>query len=194
MGLVVYEALAFAAAPLIAWYVLFVQWPALRDSRFRSDLWRLRDELALKIASGRVSPSPAAWNLVAVIELVARSGHSLDMAVALAFRREIKRSGWEPRDLQGFVLDASACPTVDRTELLGTLARVEQRTAQHLTRKFSIANTAAEVGLWTRRRARRQRTGTIVVRREATVGALVEPVWRGSPQTEGETAGLGSGV
>jgi hypothetical protein len=178
------EAVALAATALLVWYILFFQTPAARDRRFRSDVWTLRDEVVMKIVKGELESSKEAWESVALIERLARTGHSLNLAIVLAVLREMRRGRIPiPPDLETRL---AGCSPRDREVLLGIFAAVHRRTAEHLTRKDSIANLGAIVWVSiTSRRRRQSRSG--IVDEAATAGTLSDS-WLESDKYVGNAA------
>lgn len=125
-----------AAAPVLIWWVVFFQVPAIMHSLYRNELWAVRDALVDDILSGKIERTEISVDLVQGIEmLIATSKRQTLVEFATmywALRDVHLHSPRNPLDPDTYL--GSEVQVRDRTALLGYSKHVQDAVFRHLER------------------------------------------------------------
>lgn len=141
------------ATPLMLVYAVFVQYPRLKEARFRAELWEMRDALFDSAIEGRFSSPDPAFRLVALIEVMAQSTRQISASFTL-LSQGLTRDLSVADPLNQILNDPKLTPS-DSAELELVFQALLRRMSAHISRPGSdLPSWSVLLGLRLRQRFR----------------------------------------
>ncbi len=169
------SALLLVAAPLVGVYLIFFGIPQLQHTRFRHQLWAIRDDLVDDVIDERLSMSPEARELLLRLHLAIK--YAPQHTMRSGFTSALVLRGTSVPSLRK-TLRQSKLPDAQRRRLLELYERMQQATTRHLLIGspsgwlVSVAVQVVPSSLLERTLLRRARPSEVERRAEKELAAL----------------------